>query len=247
MKTKKILALLVVSLLLNVTVYSKTWASNEYVDHGVVPGIQDNIDLGLNGFTIGRVKHINKYDGLIFTSFGDYGANANPINITPFNPVTNTFEPAEVSLPFEDTIAMRIINNKLYIPSIDHECSGICPNGYAVRDLSGNWQVETPVNAEHVFDMASLGGNDLWMFGGSFDTAYAWRSTDGGATWNVAGTSTTNPGVDTSERYYWGVAIGDKMYMQSDTFGTVGDIQIFDSSDNSWSNYPVIGSGGGYM
>ncbi len=180
------------------------------------------------------INNLQVFNSKLFAAYGDYQANTGPIDINPFDLSSGTFDGSVLSVPSESLGNWKVINNKLYTTTIDATCSGSCPSGYAVGDNASNWSIHTPFNAEHVFDIESLNGTDLWMFGGSTETAYAWRSTDGGDNWSVAQTNNRNPGSgDDSERYYWGKALDGKMYMQADVYGQGADTQIYDGA--SWS------------
>lgn len=55
-------------------------------------------------------------------------------------------------------------------------------------------------SAVHVFDIASLGPNDLWLIGSRNEIndpnksiAVVWHSTDGGVNWTEAKTDGSNP------------------------------------------------------
>ena len=178
------------------------------------------------------INKLQIFDNKLFAAYGDYGANTGPIDINPFDLTNGTFDGSVLSVPSESIGNWRVINNKLYTTTIDATCSGSCPSGYAVGDTNGNWTTQTPINAEHVFDIETLNGTDLWMFGGSTDTAYAWRSTNGGANWSVVQTNNRNPDDgDDSERYYWGKALDGKMYMQADVYSQPADLQIYDGTN----------------
>ena len=176
-------------------------------------------------------KTLNKlqlFGGKLFAAYGDYNANTGPISINPYDIANGSFDGEAIQVFAESLGNWKVIDNKLYTTTIDATCSGSCPSGYAAGDANGTWQVNTPVNAEHIFDIATLTGTDIWLFGGSGDTAYVWRSTDAGQNWIVVQTNNVNPGDgDDSERYYWGQAMDGKMYMQADVFGNTQAVQIY--------------------
>lgn len=70
--------------------------------------------------------------------------------------------------------------------------------------------------------MATLTGTDLWVVGSGeteeIDGAVAWRSTDGGSTWDIA--RYDNGG----DRYYWIANLNGKVYMQMGNL----PVRIFD-------------------
>lgn len=183
------------------------------------------------GRTINKLQIFN---GKLYAGYGDWNANTGPIAINPFNLTTDQFEGSVISVPTEAIQNWKIIDGKLYASTVDPTCSGNCPAGYVVGDSDGNWSMHTPITAEHVLDIATLNGTDLWLFGAAGGaTATAWRSTDGGDTWNAVQTMTNEPGGDNAERYYWGAALNGKMYMQSNYGWYNPPIQLFDG--NSWT------------
>ncbi len=181
-------------------------------------------------------KTINKvqvFSNKVYAAYGDYLANTGPIAINPYNLNTNSFSGTETTVSTESLGNWKIINGKLYTTTLDATCSGSCPSGYAVGDSSGAWQLKMPVNAEHVFDIETLTGTDIWLFGGSTETAIAWRSTDNGTNWVEMETSNVNPGSDDSERYYWGANINGTMYMQAEALGQTAGVQSYDGASSS--------------
>ncbi|MCA9344462.1 hypothetical protein KC946_01365, partial [Candidatus Saccharibacteria bacterium] len=182
-------------------------------------------------------KQINKlkiFNNKLFVGFGDYGSNTGPISINPFDLTTNSFDGETVSVPTESLGNWKEINGRLYTTTIDPTCSATCPAGYAVSDDGVSWIVKTPINAEHIFDVETLTGTDIWLFGSAGGpTAKAWRSIDDGETWSVVQTYENVPGDNNTERYYWGVALSGSMYMQSNYGGYQNPLQIFDGT--SWS------------
>ncbi|TXG77721.1 hypothetical protein E6P97_01190 [Patescibacteria group bacterium] len=185
--------------------------------------------------TIGKTIHkLQIFNGKLYSGYGDYNANTGPISINPFDLTTRTFDGEAISAPTETLGNWEVIDGKLYTTTIDQTCGATCSGGYAAGDSNHSWEVETPVTAEHIYDIATLTGTDLWLFGSSGgSTATAWRSTNGGSTWNVIQTYENVSGGDNTERYYWGAALNGRMYMQSDLFGYNNPVQSFDGT--SWS------------
>lgn len=178
------------------------------------------------------LNNLRIFDGKLFAAYGDYNANTGPIDINPFDLNSGTFDGVALSVPSEALGTWKEINGKLYTPTIDPTCSGTCSAGYAVYTPGSGWEMQTPVNAEHIFDIETLTGTDIWLFGSAGGaTSTAWRSTDGGANFSVAQTYENEPGSDNTERYYWGAAMDGKMYMQSDYSGHQNPVQIFDGTN----------------
>lgn len=180
------------------------------------------------GRTLNKLK---VFDGKLYAAYGDYTVNTGPIVINPYNLTSQSFEGSALSVPTESLGNWKVINGKLYTTTIDAVCSGTCPSGYAVYTPGGSWAMNTPVSAEHIFDISTLNGTDLWMFGSSGGSeATAWRSTDNGNTWNAVQTYENEPGGDNMERYYWGQALNGSMYMQSNLTGFQNPVQSFDGT-----------------
>ncbi len=178
------------------------------------------------------ISKMTVFNGKLIAGFGDYNANTGPIGINPFDIVTGQFEGVALNFPSESTSNWKEINGKLYTTSVDPTCGGACPAGYAVSSDGSTWTSNRPVNAEHMYDIATLTGTDLWLFGGNKANAYAWRSLDDGETWAVAQSHNINPDAgDDSERYYWGAELNGKMYMQSNAWGQTNEVQIYDGTN----------------
>jgi streptogramin lyase len=186
------------------------------------------------GRTINNLKIFN---GKLYAAYGDYNANTGPISINPFDLDTNTFDGEALSVPTEALGNWKVIDGKLYTTTIDPTCSGTCSGGYAVGDSSHNWEMKTPVNAEHIFDINTLNGNDLWLFGSTGGaSATAWRSTDGGNNWEIVRQKTNEPGGDNTERYYWSSVLNGSLYMRSNLSGYQNPIESYNGS--SWTETP---------
>ena len=84
---------------------------------------------------------------------------------------------------------------------------------------SATWLNPTPGQAQHVYDMATLTGSDLWFVGsdylGGATHAGAWRSLDQGATWTEV---LSQPPLDDNgsnfSRFYGVVAYQGKLYVE---------------------------------
>lgn len=178
-----------------------------------------------------RIHTLQVFEGQIYSGYGDYDANTGPIHINPFNPATNTFSGSVLSVPTEQIGVFRNINGKLYAPLIDPNCGLNCPDIYA----SGTpWVNSVGPSVWHVYDMATLDGNDLWIAGSAdepFAGAHIWRSTDDGVTWNVVQSDTQNPTTG-FERYYWLASLNGKMYAQASAIPDA-PVRIFDGT--SWT------------
>lgn len=187
-----------------------------------------------------KLNTLSVFDGKVLAAYGDYDTNTGPITINPFDIASSTFDGSALSVASEQLDNWKVIDNKLYTTTIDPSCSNTCAAGYAVYTPGSGWEMKTPVSAEHIFDIETLTGTDIWLFGSSGgDTATAWRSTDGGANFSVVRSHTTNPGANNDERYYWGQALDGKMYLQAQLLGATSALQIYDGTSNTWSEGPT--------
>lgn len=189
--------------------------------------------------------------GNIIAGYGDWNDNTGPIVINPFNPTTRQFGGVKVSVPSEALHNLRKINGKIYAPWIDPQGSWTDPtSGYAVGDSNGTWSNVGKVGAIHVFDITARDstGQDLMLVGAATTPnpdgstggkATAWRSTDGGETWQVAYSDISTPSNagEGYERYYWTAALNGKVYMQARSVVPQPPMRIFDGTN--WTNGPA--------
>ena len=181
------------------------------------------------------IRSLTLDGGKFYVGHGDYINNSGATKVATFDPTTRTFAESGLTAPTEEITTYRKINGKLYAPWTDPTGSATSNQGFSTN-ASGTWTNEFKAPAEHVFDVATLTGTDLWMVGsarwGTGGGAAAYRSTDGGKTWALAmkDTSATYGGY---ERYYWAAALNGKMYMQAkDVYGGA-PLRAFDG--RSWS------------
>ena len=183
------------------------------------------------------IRSLTMSNGKFYVGHGDYIENSGPTKVSTFDPVTRTFAEAGLTAPTEEITTFRKINGKLYAPWTDPTGSATAKQGYSTN-ASGTWTNEYMAPAEHVYDVASLNGSDLWMVGsaknivGTKGGAAAYRSTDAGKTWNLVArdTSVTEGGY---ERYYWAAALGGKMYMQAEDVAGGAPLRVFNGT--TWS------------
>lgn len=180
-------------------------------------------------------------DNQVFMGYGDYDANTGPIQINPFDIASNSFEGSILTVPTEEINTWRLIGGKLYAPMIDSSTGINTSIGYAVRDESGAWSNNTNVVGVHIFDIATLDGDDLWIVGSSNDQvtglergATAFRSTDGGQTWSIAMTDQTSPYDNYTgfERYYWVAELGGQIYMKA--LGAASEVPLRSFDGTTW-------------
>ena len=123
-------------------------------------------------------------------------------------------------------------------------------SGYALGTVNGStetWTDLRPVNGGHMFDVATFDGTDLWMVG-AVDNAtggtdgVAWRSRDGGTTWQEA--LRVPPQRGGIARLYAIHAYNGRLYTQGQDFNPWGPharSKVFDGVN--WSDGPDLGLG----
>ncbi len=187
------------------------------------------------------IRSLTMDNGRFYVGHGDYLENSGPTKVSTFDPVTRTFAETGLTAPTEEITTFRKINGKLYAPWTDPTGSATANQGFSTN-ASGTWTNEFKAPAEHVYDVASLNGSDLWMVGSAKNVvagkggAAAYRSTNGGASWSLAAadTSITETG---QERYYWAAALNGKIYMQAQGVTEDPPVRVFDGS--RWSTVPL--------
>lgn len=94
------------------------------------------------------------WKGQLYSGYGDWTANTGPIHIRPFDPVTRQFSADAHVSDTEAIESFRAINGKLWAPSVD-------PRTRADYAVGEPWGDARPLNATHVFDVATLDGTDV--------------------------------------------------------------------------------------
>ena len=190
----------------------------------------------------GRTVHdLAVQDGLLYLGYGDYGANTGPMQVHTVDPATGAVSGSLLTIPSEEISVFRSIGGALYAPMIDPTLAWTAKVGYATN-ASGSWENRFNAPAVHVFDVASLDGHDLWMVGSSGASdpeiaATAYRSTDGGTTWDKVATDTSIEPTG-YERYYWVAPLNGKMYLQAASVTEGAPLRVFDGT--SWSTVPGV-------
>lgn len=183
------------------------------------------------------IRSLTMDNGKFYVGHGDYINNSGPTKVSTFDPVTRTFAESGLTAPTEEITTFRKINGALYAPWTDPTGSATANQGFSTN-AGGTWTNQFKAPAEHVFDVATLTGSDLWMVGsaknvvGTKGGAAAYRSTDGGATWSLVAkdTSVIEAG---RERYYWAAALNGKMYLQAEGVSEGAPLRVFNGT--SWS------------
>jgi hypothetical protein len=185
---------------------------------------------------------LQSWNGRLYSGFGDYQANTGPIALTSFDG-TGFASPPELLADTEAVYTFRVIDGKLYAPSIDPRVSSDFAVGTSVGG-GASWSNPTVVGSAHAFDIVSLTGSDLWLVGASWNgDAVAWRSLDGGATWQQALAVSPVSGIAGDFARFYGAAVYQgKLYVQArDYYGAVHPAsRVFDGT--SWSDGPNLGT-----
>lgn len=190
------------------------------------------------------IRDLGMDGGRLYVAYGDYDANTGPQQVHTFDPVSGQFSPSALQVPTEEISVYRKLNGKLYAPMTDPRDPWTSNVGYATN-ASGSWTNEMEAPAVHVFDVATMNGSDRWMVGSvvQYDPAAAgggaaaYRSTDGGQTWQVVATD-TSVAENGYERYYWAAAINGTMYLQASGVTEGAPLRAFNGT--TWST--VAGS-----
>lgn len=206
------------------------------------------------------------HDGKLVAGYGEwnsnvdsFGVNTGGVYVVPYNLATGAWETGSAIRAGSEAIESVVeIGGDLYIPQTDP--SDRAPTGFAngnirgyVTNRGGTWhfvQIKDAmgvpfVNMEHLFDMASLDGDDLWLFGTEClagncynNAGTALRSTDGGATWARAHQDVSTVSPDGFERDYWGAALNNKMYTQAFHTTPSTPMRVYDGATSTWSSVP---------
>lgn len=188
-----------------------------------------------------RLHTLKTWNGKIYAGFGDYGANTGPIAITPFD--GTSFGAQQIAADTEAIYLFREIQGKLYGLSADPKSSADVVIG-TVADGTVSWVNKRFTGMTHVYDVFTYTGSDLWIVGSQGVYARAYRSLDGGVTWqlslSVANQNTTR--TDDFARFYGAIVHGGKIYVQAtDFYGTLHPTsKIFDGQ--TWADGPSLGN-----
>jgi hypothetical protein len=195
-----------------------------------------------------KILTLKSYNGKLYAGYGDYGANTGPINVTPFDPLTNAFAANPSIIDGTEQIALyRVLNSRLYAASIDPDA--VTPSYFANGDAAGSWSQLLTNKAgappmDHVFDMNTLNGTDLWLAGSKGNDAVIYRSTDGGNTWTKSYDLAV---ADRAERFYAIGSFNGKLYVQASSTDLANTISypieatshVFDGTN--WVTGPSLG------
>ena len=188
---------------------------------------------------VGRaIATLQVFDGRLYAGYGDFTADTGPIAITPIDLATGRIGGSLLSYATEAVYGYRQIGDQLFAADIDPR--GTRQGGFArgvSRDGAHVWTDHKVVPALHVFDVATMDGSDLWLFGSAGDSAVAWRSLDGGVTWTTE-LSVRPLFVGGFARLYSGAVIEGKLFTQvvETPGGPVSAGMVFDGT--RWTTGP---------
>lgn len=167
--------------------------------------------------------HVLKaYEGRIYLGYGDW--NLYPaVTIVSYNPLSGAFH-VEHS-PGSDSIGtLRVLGNDLYATSIDPVHFEEFTD-FSARS-GGVWRRYAPGGFLHVFDIASVTGDDLWIAGAKTpsDTptqgGAVWFSPDRGQTWSDVTVATS------VSRYYYCFTLRGKFYVHDTVYDGLSATRI---------------------
>jgi len=217
--TSRVVAPLVVAGLILTSTFSAAYAETDFALVGT------HTFASQQGTALGRsLRELQRWNGQLYIGYGDIAANTGSpvggIRVAPYDPQSAGFVDSGFSAPTEAILNYRPIGDKLYALSDDP--TGSTP--YSVLQ-GGSWQAAGSVFSQHVFDIATLDGTDIWLAGSFSDHRLHElpRSTNGGASFGSIlydRTCDVNPYTGNIYRGWGGssyrfVAVyGGKLYVQ---------------------------------
>jgi hypothetical protein len=154
--------------------------------------------------------------------------------IRAYDPVTNQLLKPWVTRA-EGIWNYRSIVGRLYAPITDpsNGVDYVTADPWADHDVIGG--------NRRMFDIATRNGSDLFIVGSADGDAVAWRSTDGGQTWQESLRVHEQDPLDTETHFSFAMVIGGKLYVQAYGIGRSGahpTSKVFGGS--AWSNGPNL-------
>ena len=179
---------------------------------------------------------LTPWQGRLYTGYGHWVDFAGILDfaIRAYDPSTNQLVNTWVTQA-EGIWNYRPIGGKLYAPITDPS-NGV---DYALGEPWENHDVV--VGNRRMFDMATFNGSDLFAVGSAEGDAVAWRSTDGGQTWQESLRVREQDPLDTETHFSFAMVYGGKMYVQAYGIGHSGahpTSKVFDGS--GWANGPNL-------
>lgn len=129
----------------------------------------------------------------------------------------------------------RPMGSKLFAPLTD-------PTGDIDYAVGEPWHDRDAfLGAKRILDASALSGTDLFMVGSTGADAVAWRSRDGGQTWQESLRVPKQDALDTETHFTFVIEIGGKLYVQAYGMGHSGahpTSKVFDGT--TWSSGPNL-------
>lgn len=178
---------------------------------------------------------LTPWQGRLYTGYGHWADFVGILDfaIRAYDPATNQLGIRWVTQA-EGIWNYRPIGGKLYAPITD-------PSNGVDLAFGEPWQHRNVLpDARRIFDMTAF-GNDLFLVGVGGADAVAWRSSDGGQTWQESLRVQEQDPLDTETHFSFAMVFGSKMYVQAYGIGHSGPhltSKVFDGT--RWSNGPNL-------
>jgi hypothetical protein len=197
------------------------------------------------------IRDVTFFNGQLYTGYGDWAYDDGPIQIRSLDAVTGAWSDSLLSFGSEAISHFRKFGNQLLATSTDPEGLGLQPGGFALGSSGHQWAQQEVVLATHVLDVNRTSNGDLWLVGSQGQYGTIWRSTDGGASFNIA-RQDLPPASATDyafSRYVGAGVLGSSLYVQRADFNySEPNTESFVFDGAEWSIGPnLISQGSGYL
>lgn len=178
---------------------------------------------------------LTPWNGRLYTGYGHWLEYTGIFDfpIRAYDPTTNQLVSSWITHA-EAVWNYRAIGTKLYAPLTD-------PTGEVDYAVGEPWQDRNAINGtKRLFDIATLSG-DLFMVGSSGPDAVAWRSRDGGQTWQESLRVPKQDPLDSETHFTFAMVLSGKLFVQAFGIGHSGahsNSKVFDGT--AWSNGPNL-------
>lgn len=179
---------------------------------------------------------LTPWQGRLYTGYGHWLEYTGLFDfpIRAYDPQTGQLNSSWVT-DAEAVWNYRPIGGKLYAPVTD-------PTRLTDYAVGEPWQDRDVVGVtKRVFDMATMNGSDLFMVGSTGADAVAWRSIDGGQTWQESLRVPRRNPLDSETHFMFAMALAGKIYVQANGIGPGGahsSSRVFNGT--TWSTGPNL-------
>jgi hypothetical protein len=175
---------------------------------------------------------LSPFAGRLYVGYGDIDANTGPIVVAAFDPARAGFA-REWTSDTEAVYTYRAFGGRLVAPGID-------PRAAADYAIGPPWRDLRPVGADHVYDVATLDGRELWLAGSQGLDATLWRVDERGRGREALRVAPEDRGGDDFARFYFVFTLQGRLYVQARDFhaGPKAAAQVWDGS--GWSPGPNL-------